>query len=47
MIKNSKIATIEQRNYFKVGSKIEVFNPSGNRFEAVVLEMTDEKRGSS
>ncbi len=40
---NSKIATIEQRNYFKVGSKIEVFNPSGNRFEAVVLEMTDEK----
>lgn len=39
---DKKIATIEQRNYFKVGSKIEIFNPSGIKFEMVVEEMTDE-----
>lgn len=37
-----KIATIEQRNYFKIGSKIEVFNPSGKRFETVVKDLFDE-----
>lgn len=37
-----KVATIEQRNYFKIGSKIEVFNPSGKRFECVVEDLYDE-----
>jgi len=37
-----KIATIEQRNYFKIGSKIEIFNPSGKRFECVVEDLFDE-----
>ncbi len=36
------IATIEQRNYFKIGSKIEIFNPSGKRFECVVEDLFDE-----
>ena len=38
----TQIATIEQRNYFKKGSKIEVFNPSGQRFEFTLEEMFDE-----
>ena len=38
----TKLATIEQRNYFKVGSKIEVFNPSGVRFESIVEDLFDE-----
>ena len=38
----TQIATIEQRNYFKKGSKIEVFNPSGQRFEFILEEMFDE-----
>ena len=37
-----KIAIIEQRNYFKIGSKIEIFNPSGKRFECVVEDLFDE-----
>lgn len=41
--KETKIATIEQRNHFKIGSKIEVFNPSGKRFEFVLTEMFDEE----
>lgn len=36
------IATIEQRNYFKIGAMIEVFNPSGSRFEFELKEMFDE-----
>lgn len=37
-----QIATIEQRNHFKIGAHIEVFNPSGKRFEFVLNEMYDE-----
>jgi len=40
--KHKSIATIEQRNYFKIGSKIEVFNPSGKRFEFIVNDLFDE-----
>ncbi len=37
-----QMVIIEQRNYFKVGDKIEFFNPSGKRYEMVVDRMTDE-----
>ncbi len=40
------IATIEQRNHFKIGAMIEVFNPSGNRFEFELKEMYDESNES-
>lgn len=36
------MATIEQRNYFKMGDEIEVHNPSGKHFHFKLLEMTDE-----
>jgi putative protease len=39
----NRIATIEQRNHFKIGSQIEVFNPSGSKFEFVLEEMFDEE----
>jgi putative protease len=38
----TSIATIEQRNYFKVGSEIEVFNPSGTRFTCKVEDLFNE-----
>lgn len=37
-----KIVTIEQRNYFKLGDKIEIFNPSGKRVEMIVDTMMDK-----
>ena len=34
---------IEQRNYFEVGSEIEIFHPSGTEDTFILEEMTDEK----
>lgn len=39
---DTKIATIEQRNYFKVGQEVEFFGPDLNNFVQVVEEMWDE-----
>ena len=39
----TQLATIEQRNYFKVGSEIEVFNPSGTRFTCKVEDLFNEE----
>ncbi len=36
-----KTAVIEQRNYFKLGDEIEVFNPDGSRFEFIITLMKD------
>ncbi len=36
------IATIEQRNYFKLGDEIEVHNPSGNHYTFKIEEMKNE-----
>ena len=38
----TKIVTIEQRNHFKCGDRIEIFNPSGSRYEMTITEMTDD-----
>lgn len=38
----TKIATIEQRNYFKVGQEVEFFGPELENFSQVVEEMWDE-----
>jgi len=38
----SKIATIEQRNYFEVGYEIEIFHPSGTEDLFILESMTDE-----
>lgn len=40
--KKHSYATIEQRNYFKIGDDIEVHNPSGNHFYFKLSEMLDE-----
>lgn len=40
--KKQSYATIEQRNYFKIGDDIEVHNPSGNHFYFKLSEMLDE-----
>ena len=39
----TKIATIEQRNHFKSGQKIEFFGPTITTSECIVGEITDEK----
>jgi len=39
----AKIATIEQRNHFKPGQKVEFFGPKITTSECVVGEITDEK----
>ena len=39
----TKIATIEQRNHFKPGQKVEFFGPKITTRECVVGEITDEK----
>lgn len=41
--KKQSYATIEQRNYFKIGDDIEVHNPSGNHFYFKLSEMLDEE----
>jgi len=38
----TQIATIEQRNYFKLGDEIEVYNPSGFHYVFTLEFMTDE-----
>lgn len=38
----SKIVTLEQRNYFKVGDKVEFFGPNLENTSFVIDEMTDE-----
>ncbi|MCL1990688.1 MAG: U32 family peptidase [Defluviitaleaceae bacterium] len=39
----TKIATIEQRNHFKPGQKVEFFGPTIETRECIVKEMTNEK----
>lgn len=39
---NSKIATIEQRNYFEKGNRVEFFGPNLENTETEILEMYDE-----
>ncbi len=39
----TKIATIEQRNYFEVGYEIEIFHPNGNEQTFILEYMTDDK----
>lgn len=41
--KEEKIATIEQRNYFKVGDEIEIFGPNTELFRIKVNEIIDEE----
>ncbi len=36
------MVTLEQRNHFSIGDKIEFFNPSGKRYEMVVSALMDE-----
>lgn len=38
----TKLATIEQRNYFELGDKINVFGPNNINIELVVIEMFDK-----
>ncbi len=38
-----KVVTLEQRNHFVLGDKIEFFNPSGKKYKMVVTSMTDEE----
>ncbi|QWB96552.1 U32 family peptidase [Mycoplasmatota bacterium] len=40
--KNTQTATIEQRNYFKLGDEIEVHNPDGHHFTFKLESMMDE-----
>ena len=40
--KNTKIATIEQRNYFKIGDVVEFFGPNHNIITYVVNKIYDE-----
>lgn len=41
--KETKIATLEQRNYFEVGEVVEIFGPKLNNTEFNIKEMFDEK----
>lgn len=40
--KETKIATIEQRNYFKIGDKIEIFGPNHDIFSYTIHKIIDE-----
>ena len=40
--KNTKIATIEQRNYFKVGDNVEIFGPNHDIFSYTIHKIFDE-----
>ncbi|MFA7435743.1 MAG: U32 family peptidase C-terminal domain-containing protein, partial [Bacilli bacterium] len=42
----TKIATLEQRNYFEVGEVVEIFGPKLNNTEFNIKEMFDEKMNS-
>ena len=41
--KDTKIATIEQRNKFSEGDSLECFGPKGKHFELTAKNLTDEK----
>ena len=41
--KETKIATIEQRNRFQIGDKVEFFGPKGNDFTLEIQEIVDEE----
>ncbi|MDO5718034.1 MAG: U32 family peptidase [Tissierellia bacterium] len=41
--KETKIATIEQRNKINIGDEVEIFGPGVDYFEYKIEEMTDEK----
>ena len=41
--KETKLATIEQRNYFKKGDKIEIFGPNINIIDVTIDEIIDEE----
>ena len=38
----TKIATLTQRNYFKVGDEVEIFTPSGDTYSIKIEELYDE-----
>lgn len=38
----TKIATIQQRNHFKTGDKVEFFGPEIDSFEQIIGEIYDE-----
>ncbi len=40
--KNNNIATITERNYFKVGDEVEIFTPNGDIFSFTVEKLYDE-----
>ena len=39
----TQIVTLQQRNYFKPGDKVEFFGPEIENVEMVIKEITDEK----
>ena len=41
--KDSKIATITERNYFKIGDEVEIFTPEGNIYSFKIEKLYDEK----
>ena len=41
--KEKKILTLSERNYFKLGDKVEVFTPSGNTYTFIIDKMYNEK----
>jgi len=40
--KDKKILTLSERNYFKLGDKVEIFTPSGNTYNFTIEKMYDE-----
>ena len=42
--KNSKLVKITERNYFEVGSDVEIFTPSGDIISFTVTELFDENK---
>lgn len=40
----TKLAKIEQRNYFKIGDKIEIFSPHHDNYEMIVKELYNEDK---
>lgn len=39
----TKVATLTQRNYFKIGDEVEIFTPNGDIYEFKIDEMYNEK----
>ena len=40
---NKKEATVEQRNFFKIGDKVTIFSPNGREYSFVIKYIKDEK----